>query len=454
MPSKSYFFCGVGGSGMMPLALILQVQGAVISGSDRAYDQSSAPEKFALLQDKGVKLFPQDGSGVQGAEMLVVSGAIEDSVPDVAAAKAAGIPIKTRAQILAQMFNGFENGISIAGTSGKSTVTGMTATIFAACGADPTVMNGGMITNFAQDKASPAPNMRIGQGDVFITETDESDGSIALYNPAIAALNNIALDHMPLAELKTIFAAFLRRARKAVIVNMDDPYIPAMVEGLTVPIHSYAINQKARLQAQEITYRPDGVSFTVEGQAVHLRVPGRHNVSNALAALSIAQAHGIDLSAAINGLEHFTGIARRLQLIGTQGGITIIDDFAHNPDKIAASLQTLKEFDGRLIIMFQPHGFAPLRLMGKEIVEAFAKYLSAEDQLIMPEVYYAGGTVDRSVTAKDVVTLAQEHCINAAWFETRPACAEYIKQITQPGDRIIIMGARDDSLTPFAKSLL
>lgn len=451
---KTVFFCGIGGSGMMPLALILQAQGAVIKGSDRAYDQGSAPEKFALLKDKGVQIFPQDGSGVAGAAMLVVSGAIEETVPDVAAAKAAGIPIQTRAQILASMFNDYDNGISIAGTSGKSTVTGMTATIFAACHTDPTVMNGGMISNFTDQTTSPAPNMRLGRSDIFITETDESDGSIALYNPAIAALNNIALDHMPLEELQTIFKAFLARARKAVVVNMDDPYIPNLLDGITVPIHSYAIDNEATLQAKEINYRPDGVNFTVEGLPVALGVPGRHNILNALAALSVARAHGIDLPAAITGLEQFTGIARRLQVIGTHNGITVIDDFGHNPDKIAASLQTLREFDGRLLVMFQPHGFAPLRLMGKEIVQSFAKYLSKNDHLIMPEVYYAGGTVDRSVTAKDIIKLAKEQGINAHWFETRPECGEYLKQTAQPGDRIIIMGARDDSLTTFAKDML
>lgn len=454
LPSKTYFFCGIGGSGMMPLALILQSKGHTIIGSDRAYDQGASPEKFNLLTSKGVSLFPQDGSGLANADFLVVSGAIEDTVPDVAAAKAKGIAIKTRAEILSSLFNDAPCGISIAGTSGKSTVTGMVATIFDACKMDPTVMNGGMITNFDGNAACPAANMRVGQGKAFITETDESDGSIALYNPAIAALNNIALDHMPLDQLKTIFSAFLGRASRAVVVNMDDPHIPSLLKDCKALVISYGIDAgEATLRAHNITYRPDGVDFTVQGQKVSLGVAGRHNVLNALAALGVAIAAGIDLNYAINGLERFTGIKRRLQVVGTQGGVTVIDDFGHNPDKIAATLETLKQFDGRLLVMFQAHGFAPLRLMGDEIVQSFARHLAPEDELIMPEVYYAGGTVDRSVTAKDIIAKAEEAGIKAKWFVERPQCAQYLKTVAKEGDRIVIMGARDDSLTDFAKAL-
>ncbi len=446
---KRYFFCGVGGSGMMPLALILKAQGAVVSGSDRAYDQGASPKKFSNLQSLGIDLYPQNGSGLAGADVLVVSGAIEDSVPDVAAAKAAGIPIETRAQLLSGLFNASPCGISIAGTSGKSSVTGMVASIFDAVGLNPTVMNGGMITNFEGNPACPAANMRTGASDVFITETDESDGSIALYHPAIALVNNIALDHMPLEELKAIFAAFLKRAKQAVVVNGDDENVMALLDGVGVPIYRYSFNQ-----AKDVTYHPDGVDFTVEGLPVHLRVPGRHNVMNALAALSVAKAYGVELAEAIKGLERFTGIARRMQLIGEASGIKVYDDFGHNPDKISASLQSLKRFDGRLLVMFQAHGFGPLRLMGREIVEAFAAHLGAEDQLVMPEVFYAGGTVDRSVQAKDVIGWAQEAGVNAHWFDKRESIADWLIEQAHSGDRIVIMGARDDSLTTFAQGVL
>ena len=440
---------------MLPLALILQNMGGKISGSDRAHDQGQSEDKFKKLKELGIELYPQDGSGVtQSVNRLIVSGAIEDTIPDVAAAKTLHIPIKTRAEVLAALFNSYQTALSIAGTSGKSTTTGMTASIFVHAGKDPTVMNGAIIENFRGAPASPFPNMRTGQSDVFITETDESDGSIALYNPAIAVLNNIALDHMSIDELKDIFLKFCNRATQGTVLNIDDNHIRTLLPQIKTRTYTYSLHRDADLRATHIKNRQDGVSFEFSGLSVNLNVPGEHNVSNALAALSASIACGIDLQTAITGLETFTGIARRMQTIGMKNDITIIDDFAHNPDKIAASLKTLREFDGRLIIMFQPHGFGPLRLMGKEIIDSFTKYLTAKDYLIMPEAYYAGGTVDRSVTAKDIIASAKEKGLNAYWFENRAGVKSHIIQNAQKGDRIVIMGARDDTLTDFAKDIL
>lgn len=439
----------------MPLALILQARGASISGSDRSYDQGQTPDKFQKLKSLGVELFHQDGSGIsQSIDCLVVSGAIEETVPDVAAAKAQSITIQTRAHVLAALFNSFNQSISVAGTSGKSTVTGMVATILTECGLDPTVMNGGVIENFDKSAASPFPNMRTGKSEVFVTETDESDGSIALYDPAIAVLNNIALDHMPLNELKKIFTEFLNRATKVAIINLDNDEVRALLPDIKAKIQTYAIHQDADLKADNIRYCQDGSSFDIDGQTVHLKVPGGHNISNALAALSVANICDIKLQDAISALEKFTGIRRRMQIVGSKNNITVIDDFAHNPDKIAASLKTLKEFKGRLLIMFQMHGFGPIKLMGDDIINSFAEYLSPKDQLLMPEVYYAGGTVDRSKTAKDMVKYAAQKNINAHWFQTRTEIKDYILKHVQPEDRVVIMGARDDTLTDFAKEIL
>ena len=163
---------------------------------------------------------------------------------------------------------------------------------------------------------------------------------------------------------------------------------------------------------------------------------------------------GIDMPQAISALEKFQGIHRRLETIGTKNGITVIDDFGHNPDKIAATLSTLKAFDGRLIVMFQPHGFGPLKLMGKEMVEVFERYLSHEDILLMPEAYYAGGTVDRSVTAQHLINDLKEKNIHAHWFEKRDQIPAFIQANAKKGDRVVIMGARDDTLHTFAQDIL
>ncbi len=439
---KTYLFCGVGGSGMSALALICAQQRHNVFGSDRSYDQGQSPDKFAELEKQGIKLVPQDGSGVtEGLDALVVSSAIEETIPDVAAAKAKNVPIIKRAELLAQMFNAVQIGISVAGTSGKSTVTGMIAHILIELGHDPTVMNGAVIKNLGA-------NMRVGTGP-FVTETDESDGSIVLYNPAISVVNNVALDHKTMEELEALFGDFINRASQAVVLNGDDSRLMALAERASVAVFNYSLSD-----AKDITPNPYGTGFSYKGHDVHLQLAGMHNISNALAALRVCEVLDIPLARAADALSTFRGIKRRMDVVGTKNNITVIDDFGHNPDKIAATLKTLKAFEGRLIVMFQMHGYGPLKLIGKGIAEAFAHYLGSDDLLLLPEAYYAGGTVDRSVSMKDVTIWAAEQGAQATWFETRAEIEPYILKHARPGDRIIIMGARDDTLSDFAVRIL
>ncbi|PCI97819.1 MAG: UDP-N-acetylmuramate--alanine ligase [Alphaproteobacteria bacterium] len=458
---KSYCFCGVGGSGMMPLAVLLQKSGHRIVGSDRSYDQGKTPEKFKALQESGIDILSQDGTAVtDDIDVLVVSSAIEDAIPDVTRAKALNIPILTRGQILAECFNTAEHKIAIAGTSGKSTVTGMVATMLAEMGEDPTVVNGGEIRNFQNGAADKFSGIRKGRDDLFVAEMDESDGSIAHYTPSIALLNNVALDHKTMQELEQLFGDYLGRASMAVIVNYDQPRVKHLCEMRSrTRIISYGIDDEfANLVALDLVPRAYGISFSLKAYGkiypVTLNVPGRHNVENALAALAVCFALGLDAGKAIAGIEAFKGIHRRMEYIGTSGGISVIDDFAHNPDKISASLQALKSFDGRLIVMFQPHGFGPLRLMRQELVDAFKIYMGADDILLMPEAYYAGGTVDRSVTAKHLIDDLTAKDVQAHWFAMRDEIPSFIKDNAKEGDRIVIMGARDDTLHSFAHSVL
>ncbi len=448
--TKTYFFCGVGGSGMMPLAKIILSSGHKVHGSDRSYDQGATPDKFQALQDAGITLHPQDGSGLNSdIDVLVTSTAVEPTIPDVKAALDKGIPILCRAELLASLFNASKTGISIAGTSGKSTVTGMVTAILQGTGHAPIVMNGGVMRGFdskceRKGERKGESKSDSGSDDIFLTETDESDGSIKLYNPSIAVVNNIALDHMPIEDITALFTAFIARATKGVVLNGDDPILREL-DGLKFSMDDVS----------DVSYSPQGSSFTWQDHQVTLNVPGAHNIANALAALSVAQIMEIDLVDATKALCNFKGIGRRLELIGTsKNNITIIDDFAHNPDKIAASLKSLREFDGRLLVIFQPHGFGPLKLMGKEIIESFAENMGQGDQLLMPEVFYAGGTADKFVTSKDVIKWAKNCGIEALWFETRADILPYLKDEAKSGDRIIIMGARDDSLTEFANDVL
>jgi len=455
-----YFFCGVGGSGMLPLAMILRAQGARVEGSDRALDQGRTGEKFDYLRSLGIILHPQDGSGLRhGGQTLVASAAVEDAVPDVAAAKAAGAARLSRAELLARLFNAAPCPVGVAGTSGKSTTTAMTGWILHHAGLDPTVMNGAVMKNFVSPDALFASAV-VGEGEAFVSEVDESDGSIAMFNPKVAVLNNIALDHKSMDELRALFGGFVDRAETAVL-NLDNEETAALAVARKARAVTYSLgNPEADLMAGEISSRRDGVSFRVTEKpagdcaAVRLAMPGRHNVSNALAAIAAARACGVALDAAAAALNDFKGVRRRLDYVGRANGVAVIDDFAHNPDKIAASLQTLHEFPGRLLVMFQPHGFGPLKKMKADFVACFVDNLSTDDILLMPEPVYYGGTVDRSVSSGDIADGVRAGGRTAQALADRAACGARLVELARPGDRIVVMGARDDTLSVFAADLL
>jgi UDP-N-acetylmuramate--alanine ligase len=459
MSRNSYFFCGVGGSGMAPLALIVQARGAEVAGSDRSRDQGRLPEKFAWLERQGVRLFPQDGSGLSSPDQtLVASAAVEETIPDVQAARRVGAPALTRAELLSELFNAAGTRIGVAGTSGKSTVTGMLASILQGAGLSPTVMNGAEMKSFVTPE-TPYASALVGGADVFVSEVDESDGSITLYRPTVAVVNNIALDHKTMDELRALFAGFVARSEVAVL-NLDNEETAQLAQAADAPVLTYSLSEpEADLRAEDIAPAVDGIGFAAvsrggERAPVRLRVPGRHNVANALAALLAATAAEVPLAAAAEALGAFAGIRRRLEVVGTAGGVTVIDDFAHNPDKITATLETLHAFPGRLLLMFQPHGYGPLRLMKDAFVETFAGQLAPEDVLLMPEPVYFGGTVDRSVGSHDLTTALAGRGLQAEALPDRAGCGDRLIQLARPGDRIVVMGARDDTLSQFATGLL
>src|SRR5882724_8148649 len=456
-----YFFCGIGGSGMTPLALIIQARGGRVEGSDRAFDQGRNSERFDFLRARGMLLHPQDGSGIKRAEqILVTSTAVEETVPDVQAARRIGAAITTRAHLLAQLFNRAALGIGVAGTSGKSTTVGMIGWILHRAGRSPTIMNGADMKNFIGG-GSPVASARVGEGDIFVSEVDESDGSIALFEPRMAVVNNISLDHKSLDELRSLFSGFSAKAQ-TVVLNLDNAETAALAAGLKAgQAVTYGLQAThADLLAFGPVQSPTGIAFQVtardagETVAVELKVPGLHNVANALAALSVARACGITLKEAAAHLGTFSGIRRRLEVVGTANGITVIDDFAHNPDKISATLETMHAFPGRLLLMFQPHGYGPLRLMKNALVDCFADGLHDDDVLVMPEPVYFGGTVDRSVGSQEIICEIERHGRKAFAFPDRSACGDALVKLARPGDRILVMGARDDSLSLFARELL
>ncbi|WP_112381335.1 UDP-N-acetylmuramate--L-alanine ligase [Sphingomonas carotinifaciens] len=453
---NSCFLVGIGGSGMMPLAMILRAKGKTVAGSDRGLDQGRVAAKFDALRRAGIALFPQDGSGVTTPDQMVIaSAAVEESVPDIVAANRLGCPRRTRAQMLAELFNAAPLPIGVAGTSGKSTVTGMIAYILHTLGRDPTAMNGAVMKNFVAPDA-PFASALVGHGDAFVSEVDESDSSIALYRPRIAVLNNVSLDHKGLDELRVLFSGFAGHATR-VVANAGDPETAALLAGLP-NVTTFAVEGKADLVAEALTPEPFAIGFhLVMGNTrfpVHLSVPGRHNVSNALAAIGACVAAGVPIEDAARTIQGFTGLRRRFDLVGTAAGVSVIDDFGHNPDKIAATLDTLHAFPGRLLVLFQPHGYGPLKMMGDELIRTFAERLAPDDLLVLPDPVYFGGTVTRDVGSGDIVAGIRAAGRDAHHIADRAAAADRLIAEARTGDRIIVMGARDDTLSLLAADMV
>ncbi len=453
---KSYFFVGIGGSGMMPLAMILAGRGARVAGSDRSLDAGRVPAKFDALRALGVELFPQDGSGVVSAEQIVVaSAAVEDTVADMVAARAVGAMRMTRPQLLAELFNAAALPIGVAGTSGKSTVTGMIGWILHRTGGDPTVMNGAVMTNFARPDA-PFASALVGASEAFVSEVDESDGSIALYRPRIAVLNNVSRDHKEMDELRDLFGGFLARAATAV-VNIADAEAAALAN-LAARVITVAVEGDADLIACNLAPEPHAIAFDLRGMGGRRRgrlaVPGAHNVANALAALGAVVAAGVPRDEAVEAIAGFTGLKRRFELVGEAAGVTVLDDFGHNPDKVAATLATLRAFPGRLLILFQPHGYGPLKQLRSELAEAFAHGLADGDLLVLPDPVYFGGTVVREVGSDDLTADIRTRGRDARHVPDRSEAADLLVREAKAGDRIVVMGARDDTLGLLAREMV
>lgn len=450
---------------MSAIALALLSDGHKVKGSDRSNDQGQSPDKFAALVKAGVELHPQDGSGVDASvDVLVVSTAVEPTIPDVQAAQTQNITIKKRAEVLASLLQ-TKRGIAVGGTSGKSTVTGMLGHILSYVGLDATVINGAAMMNALDAGAQGLGNAVIGKGNMIVIEADESDGSIALYEDDlwISVLNNITLDHKPIDQLRPLFTNFVSKAQEGAVVNLDDAESRQMAALNPRKNFTFSLKDKAAtLFADNINFTSFSSSFRVldsdagEVADVMLKVPGRHNIENALAAIGAAKMAGVKISDAAEALEHFKGVKRRLELIGQENGITVIDDFGHNPDKVKASMATLRQSPGRLIVIFQPQGYGPMNMYGKDIVEEFTKAMLPDDILVMPEIFAAEARhrAGQSLSSADLIKVATDKGYKGHFLPSRDLVRDFVKAEMKAGDRIVVMGARDDTLTDFAKLIL
>lgn len=448
---KVVSFCGISGSGMSALAQVLKAKGYVVKGSDRSFDQNKDVQNKKALESLGIKIFKQDGSAVdKDTDFLYISTAVEESIPDVKKALDLGVQIKKRSDLLSEIFQSYPFGVAVGGTSGKTTLTAMIGYILDKTGQKPTVINGGILKDYENQKG--IANVILNEGKICVIEADESDGSIEKYTPYIGVVNNISIDHKSVDELKKLFKDFIGRAKFGV-VNLDCENSKELSKLKNVKTFSIK-NEKADVYLSRIKPLQNGVSYELKGKTFKLKLIGAFNVANAAAAILATSFLGVDMFEAAKALESFSGTRRRLDFVGEKNKITVIDDFAHNPDKVKASVKALREYDGRLIVMFQPHGFSPMRMMGRQIMESFASTFKKDDILFMPEIFYSGGSVNRDISSKDLIDYAKSLGTQAFFFENREKIKEEIVKKAQKGDRIVIMGARDNSLTDFCKSIL
>ena len=442
-----FHYAGLGGSGMSALAQFQVMTGGCASGSDRAFDRGERAEFRAQLESLGITVMPQDGSGVtEDCAALVLSTAVEEQVPDFAEARAKGIPIVHRSELLAHFVASYRT-VAVSGTSGKSTVAAMIFEIMTGAGRDPSVITGGDL-RLLQGQGLPG-NAWAGGSDLLVIEADESDGSLVRYAPAIGVILNLQRDHKEIGEVAAMFAVLRARSREALVVG-EDENLDALAGGAL----RFGFRPRADIRGDNVELAPSGSRFQVEGVRFTLPVPGRHNVANALASIAVARALDVPLSDMVAPLASFQGVGRRFQSVGTVRGITVIDDFAHNADKITAALGTAKLRAPRVLAIYQPHGYGPTRFLRQHFVDTFTRELRLEDRLWMLEVFYAGGTASRDFSAADIVGEIRANGVKAEFAPSRPWLATRIAEEARAGDLVVVMGARDPSLNDFAREIV
>ncbi len=442
-----FHYAGIGGSGMSALAQFQAMAGGRVSGSDRAFDRGERAELRAQLERLGIEIHPQDGSGVRGAAALVLSTAVESDVPDFAAARERQVPTVHRSELLSHYVGAYRTA-AIAGTSGKSTVVAMTYAILRGAERRPSLITGGELVELTRQgligNAINDPH-----SELLVIEADESDGSLVHYQPAIGVVLNLQKDHKEMADVAALFARFREQTREAFVIG-EDENLRELADGAA---EVFGFGPAASVRGVGVELEAGGSRFQVGPFDFRLPVPGQHNVANALAAIATCRALGLELGAMVEPLSSFQGVARRFQSIGRARGVEVIDDFAHNPAKLRAAIATAHARARRVLAVYQPHGYGPTRFLRPDLVEAFAAALGPDDRLWMLEVFYAGGTARRDFSAAEIVAELVELGVKAEFTE-RESLAAAIARQARAGDLVLIMGARDPSLTTLARRVL
>ncbi len=439
---KKIFFIGVGGSGMSGIAKILAEMGYQVSGSDQ-----KDSDTIQKLKSIGVCCYiGHAAEQLQGADVVVVSTAIPKDNVERAAAEKQGIPIVHRSDVLAALMD-MRSGIAVSGTHGKTTTTSMIANILDSAGQDPSVIVGGMVSEFTG-------NSRLGKGRYLIAEADESDGSFLNLNPEIAVITNIEADHLDhygsQEKIDDAFAAFLNKIPEdgMAVVCIDSPGVRRLLDRYDGPCIKYSLNncKEADVYFSELVYQENVsrgrvIFFGRDLGEICLYVPGEHNMSNALAAICVAGFLNLDFSAAQKALRLFHGVGRRFQETGRIDGIMIVDDYAHHPTEIKATLKAARQKRmNRVIAVFQPHRYTRTFFLLDDFAEAFTD----ADQVIICDIYSAGEKPIDDISSQILVSrIKQSGKTDINYIPAIDDAVKYLKQIVRHGDLIITLGAGD-----------
>jgi UDP-N-acetylmuramate--alanine ligase len=446
---KNVFFIGVAGVGMSAIAQYLAGIEKKVSGSDRYFKEGEFNETKEKLESEGIRCFLQDGKGItDDTDLVVVSTAIEDTVAEVQKAKQLNIPLIKRSELLALIAKS-KRTIAVGGTSGKSTTSAMLFDILDQAGMAPSIISGaGLVSIIKEGKIG---NAKVGAGEWLVIEADESDGSIVQYEPEIGLLLNIDKDHQEIDELMSIFSIFKNNSKKF-IVNQSNALAKQLSQNIAQDFSSDE-NSKAGYIATNFLQEGFSIQFTIHNSPFTINSIGKHNMENALAAVAVANQIGIDLEACAAALKNYEGIYRRNQVLGNKHGVWVIDDYAHNPVKCAAAIMACQPVADKVVAWFQPHGYGPTRFLRNDFVEEISAALRPQDEIWMSEIFYAGGTAVKDISANDLIKDIKAQGKNAFFVEDRNLFVEAVRSHLSGNSVLLLMGARDPGLEAFSKSV-
>lgn len=447
---QKVFFIGIAGAGMSAIAQYLKGVGKEVGGSDRFFHPGEPNETKEKLEAEGVLCFLQNGEGInRETDLVVVSTAVEDTVQEVIKAKQLNIPIIKRAELLA-LIGRSKKTIAVGGTSGKSTTSAMLFDILQHAGLEPSIISGAGLTSII--KEGKIGNAKVGKGEWLVIEADESDGSIVNYTPEIGVLLNIEKDHKEVDALIDIFHQFKLNTKDFFVVNQSQ-----MIAGQLSHnhLHNFSIdkNDDAAFHATGFQQKGFSISFLVNGVPFQLNSVGKHNMENALAAATVAALIGVSLETSAEALKEYEGIYRRHQILGQKNGIWLIDDFAHNPVKCAASIEACQPIAPKVIAWFQPHGYGPTRFLKNDFVHEISKVLRPQDEIWMSEIFYAGGTATKDISANELIQEIAAAGKQAFFVENRNELLHEVRPHLTQDCVLLLMGARDPGLEQFAKQV-